>query len=54
MNLARRGLRNLDDGNHRITDPAELAVVRRQARKVYLESLLAAAAITVLALAIPI
>jgi hypothetical protein len=37
----------------KIEDEAELAQVRRQARKVYIESVVAAIAITMLVLALP-
>ena len=53
MVLAARGLRDMDDGAHRITDRAELAEVRRQARKVHLETLAFAAILTALLVALP-
>ena len=53
MNLASRGLRDLDNGRESISDAAELAQVRRQARRVYLESVLAAVVLTALSLAVP-
>jgi hypothetical protein len=49
--LASRGLRDLGSGPERIEDPADLAAVRRQARRVTLMSLgaaLAAAALLAL------
>jgi hypothetical protein len=51
--LAERGERNMDDGTHKIEDAAELAQVRRQARRVNLAALSVAAVVTVLVLAIP-
>jgi hypothetical protein len=44
--LAARGLRNLDAGNEPITDPAELAAVGAQARRVNTRALVVAAALT--------
>lgn len=41
MRLASRGLRDMDGGVERITDAAELAKVRAQARRVNLMSLAA-------------
>ncbi|HEY6091556.1 MAG TPA: hypothetical protein VIV83_06165 [Gemmatimonadales bacterium] len=49
MRLAARGLRDLDHGPEPIADRTELAQVRRQARMVYIKSLIAAAALTALA-----
>jgi len=51
--LASRGQRDMDTGPNAITDTAELAQVRRQARKVHVRSLLLAAAIVALVLMIP-
>ncbi|HSE67190.1 MAG TPA: hypothetical protein VLB12_09395 [Gemmatimonadales bacterium] len=48
MSLAARGLRDLDSGSQPITDPAELAQVRRQARVVHVKSILSAAGLTAL------
>lgn len=53
MALASRGQRDMDQGPEAIADAAELARVRAQARKVHLESLVAAAVLTALGLAIP-
>lgn len=53
MNLAARGARNLDGGEEPIESPSELLQVRRQARKVYLESAAVAAALTILSLFYP-
>jgi hypothetical protein len=51
--LASRGQRDLDLGAEAIAEPAERDQVRRQARKVHLESLAAAVLLTALALALP-
>lgn len=48
--MAARGARNLDDGELTIEDKALRARLRRQATKVYVESILAALALTALAL----
>jgi hypothetical protein len=53
VNLASRGLRDLDSGAEPITDPDELAQVRRQARRVYLKGLAAGVLLTALSFAIP-
>jgi hypothetical protein len=53
VRLAARGARNLDRGDERIADAAELAQVRRQARLVHLESVAAAALLTAAALLLP-
>jgi hypothetical protein len=52
VNLASRSLRDLDDGNgpQAISDAAELAAVRKQARTVYAKSFALAAALCALAL----
>jgi hypothetical protein len=49
VRLAARGRRDLDRGTEPITDPRELAQVRRQARTVYIKSLIAAAVLAALA-----
>jgi hypothetical protein len=54
VGLASHSSRNLNDKLERIEDEAELAQVRRQARKVNLEALLAAIVLTVIALVLPI
>ncbi len=54
MALASRSSRNLTGVEEKIQDRAELAQVQRQARKVYIESLIAAAILTLLALVIPV
>ena len=51
--LAARGVRNLDRGEEVINDPAELAQVRRQARRVRLEGLALAVGLTLVLLALP-
>ena len=53
MNLSARGSRNLNDYDEKIEDEQELRQVRRQARKVWLKSFLAALFLTLLALALP-
>jgi hypothetical protein len=51
--LAARGMRNMDDGNEAIADPAELQAVKAQARRVNLQASIAAAAITAVLVALP-
>jgi hypothetical protein len=51
--LASRGLRNLDDGPKPIEDEAELMAVRALARRVLMQSLLAAAALSAATLLLP-
>ena len=53
MGLAARGSRKLGDKAEKIEDQAELAQVRRQARRVTLKALLAAIPLTLIALALP-
>jgi hypothetical protein len=53
VGLAARGSRQLGDTAEKIDDPAELAQVRKQARRVQLKSLLAAIPLTLIALALP-
>jgi hypothetical protein len=53
VRLAAQNQRNMDDGPQTITDPAELAQVRRQARRVHAQSFLMAAAATALVLMLP-
>lgn len=53
MALAKRGLRNMDSGEEKIEDANELARVRAQARKVYLQSALLAVAVTLVVLLLP-
>jgi len=51
--LAKRGLRNMDRGEETIEDASELAHVRAQARKVYMQSALFAIALTIFLLLLP-
>lgn len=53
MRLAARGTRNLDDGDSTIEDETVKAQLRKQANKVYAESIFVAAALTLLLFAIP-
>jgi hypothetical protein len=48
--LAARGSRNLDTGEEKIQDGAVLRQVRREARRVHIESIVAAAWLTALCL----
>jgi hypothetical protein len=54
VGLAARGSRQLSDQVEKIEDPAELAQVRKQARRVQLKALLAAIPLTVVALVLPL
>jgi hypothetical protein len=51
--LASRGLRNMDSGEEKIEDADELARVRAQARKVYLQSALFTIFVTMVVLLVP-
>jgi hypothetical protein len=51
--LVARGERNMDAGSEVVSDPADLACLKDQARTVYLRSLLTAVALSAAALAIP-
>jgi hypothetical protein len=51
--LAARGTRDLDSGQEQVDDPAATRQINRQARKVFAESILGAALLTALALALP-
>lgn len=53
MALASRGQRDMGRGPEAIADGAEFAQVRRQARKVHVESIVTAAVLTALVMAIP-
>jgi hypothetical protein len=53
VGLASRSLRNLTGKTEKIKDEAELAQVRKQARKVNLKSLLTAVILTLATLALP-
>jgi len=50
VKLASRGQRDLDTGPRPIDDSAELALLRRQARAVYVKSVVTAVILTALAL----
>ena len=50
--LASRGVKNLDTAEEHITSPAELAQVKRQARRMRFEGFVVAALLTVFLLAI--
>lgn len=54
MGLAARGSRQLGDTKEKIEDPAELAQVRQQARRVQFKALLSAVPLTLIALALPL
>jgi hypothetical protein len=51
--LASRGSRQITDEIEKIEDTAELAQVRRQARKVNIKAFLTAILLTLIALALP-
>jgi len=50
VRLASRGLRDMDQGPQAISQPTELQQVRRQARAVYIKSVITAAFFTAIAL----
>jgi len=50
VKLASRGLRDLDTGPHEISDAADLQELQRQARAVYIKSVITASILTALAL----
>ncbi|HEX9382044.1 MAG TPA: hypothetical protein VF908_01475 [Gemmatimonadaceae bacterium] len=50
MRLASRGQRDMDSGPQQISDAVELQQVQRQARAVYVKSVITAAILTALAL----
>jgi hypothetical protein len=52
--LASRGARNMDTGVEKLDDEVLMAQLRRLARKVYLESILAGVVLTALFLLIPL
>jgi len=52
--LASRGLRNMDSGEEKIEDANELARVRAQARKVYVQSAVFAIFVTIVVLLLPL
>ncbi len=51
--LAVRGTRDLDSGQEQVDDPVATRQINRQARKVFAESIVGAALLTALALALP-
>ena len=53
MGLSARGSRQLGDVVEKIEDPAELAQVRKQARRVNIKSILAGIALSLLSLLLP-
>jgi hypothetical protein len=53
VGLASRGLRDLDDGPSAVTEADVDATIRKQARRVYVLSLVTAVALTALVLALP-
>jgi hypothetical protein len=53
VGLASRGQRDMDDGPAAVTDAEVDAQIRRQARVVYVRSVITAVVLTALALAIP-
>jgi len=53
VRLAAQDLRNLDAGDEAVVDASERAQIRRQARRVYAQGFLVAAALTALAAALP-
>lgn len=53
MALAARGARNMDTGDETVEEEAEKVTLRRQARRIHVESALAAAALTALSFFTP-
>jgi hypothetical protein len=53
VRLAARGQRDLDRGSEAVTDPWLLSQLKRQAREVFIEAVLAAALLTGIALMLP-
>ena len=53
MALAARGARNMDAGDEAIEDEAEKVQLHRQARRVHVQSILAALVLTTLTLVAP-
>jgi hypothetical protein len=53
VGLSARGSRQLGDEVEKIENPAELAQVRRQARRVQIKAILTAIPMTLIALALP-
>jgi hypothetical protein len=54
VNLARRGQRHMDGEKENVTDSLEVRALRQQARKVYLESVVAAVLLTAVSVAVPV
>ena len=54
MRLAAQGLRDIDDGPQKIDDVNELAQVRKQARKVNVQSLTVAVVLAIIFAVIPV
>jgi hypothetical protein len=54
VRLALRGLRNMDSGNEKVQDSMEKRALQQQARKVYLQSFVAAAVLTAVVAALPV
>ena len=53
MALAARGARNMDAGDEQVSDEAERAQLRRQARRIHVQSVVAGVALTALAFFAP-
>jgi hypothetical protein len=51
--LVAKKARNMDLGDERVTDDSELAQLRMQAKKVYLQALISAALLSALVAALP-
>ncbi len=51
--MAARGTRNMDQGEEKIEDAAELRRLRQQARRVHRKALVLAGVLTVVAVALP-
>jgi hypothetical protein len=51
--FAARGIRDMDDGEQPVTNPAELKQIALQSRRVYTQALITAAALTLLLLLLP-
>jgi hypothetical protein len=54
VRLSAQGLRNMDDGTEQIDDPKILAQVRRQARTVQLQTLVASTLLTLAFVILPV
>jgi len=53
VSLASRGLRDMDGGPEKIEDAGELAIVRRQARRIHLRAAAWTVVLTAAALLLP-